>query len=94
MPLRALVEAVDLELDPVEAELADQVVLEQARGVVGEPSAAEAWMDGDAADVCDPAAAFVRSQNIAPARSPSSSTTSRPPASGSRSSCSAIPSAS
>ena len=52
----SLVEAVDLELDPVEATLADQVMLEQARGVVGEPAATEAGMDRDASDVRDPAA--------------------------------------
>ena len=54
--LGALVEAVDLELDPVEAALADQVVLQEACGVVGEPAAAEVGMDRDAADVRDPAA--------------------------------------
>ena len=59
VPLRPLVEAVDLELDPVEAELADQVALQQAGGVVGEPAAAEARMHGDAAGVGDPAAAVL-----------------------------------
>ena len=82
---RALVEAVDLELEPVEAELADQVVLEQAGGVVGDAAAAEGGVDGEAADVDDPAAAVRRSQPIAPAGSPSSSITSRPPLAGSRS---------
>ena len=53
---RSLVEAVDLQLDPVVAALADQVVLEQARGVVGEVSTAEVRMDRDPADVRDPAA--------------------------------------
>ena len=57
VPLRALVEAVDLQLDPMEAELADQVVLQQAGGVVGEPAAAEAGMHGEPAHVRDPAAA-------------------------------------
>ena len=42
MALRALVEAVDLELDPVEAALVEQVPLEEPRRVVGEPAAAEA----------------------------------------------------
>ena len=55
MPLRPLVEAVDLELDPVEAALVDQVALEEPRRVVGEPAAAEGGMDGEAADVDDPA---------------------------------------
>ena len=45
MPLRPLVEAVDLELDPVEAALVDQVVLKPAGGVVGEVTAAEARVD-------------------------------------------------
>ena len=56
VPLRPLVEAVDLELDPVEAALVDQVPLEESRRIVGEPAAAEARMDGEAADVDDRAA--------------------------------------
>ena len=57
MPLGTLVEAVDLELEPVQAALEDQVSLQQAGGLVGEPAAAEARVDGEAADVGDPAAA-------------------------------------
>ena len=56
MPLRPLVEAVDLELDPVEPALVDQVALEEAGGGVGEPAAAEGRVDGEAADVDDRAA--------------------------------------
>ena len=39
--LRALVEAVDLELQAVEAEVEDQVALEEPRGLVGHAAAAE-----------------------------------------------------
>ena len=59
MALSALVEAVDLELEPVEAAFADQVVLQKACGVVGESAAAEVGMDGEAAQLRD-AAALVR----------------------------------
>jgi hypothetical protein len=41
VPERALVEAVDLELQPVEAPLPDELVLEQPGGVVGEAAAPE-----------------------------------------------------
>src|SRR6185436_15931573 len=54
--LGALVEAVDLELEPVEAALADQVVLQEPRCLVGEPAAAEVGVDRDAAQVRDAAA--------------------------------------
>ena len=54
--LRALVESVDLELEPVKAALPDQAVLQQPRGVVGEPAAAEVGINRDPADVRDPAA--------------------------------------
>ena len=89
---RPLVEAVDLQLEPVVAAFADQVVLEQAGGVVGEPAAAEVGMDRDPADVRDPAPdvrplARTRARALAVELD-----TSRPPSSGSRSSCSAIPS--
>ena len=90
VPLRALVEAVDLELEPVVAALADQVPLQEAGGVVGRRAAAEVGMDGEPAQRGrSGCAGSSRSQAIAPARSPSSSTTSRPPSSGSRSTCSA-----
>ena len=42
---RALVEAVDLELEAVEAEVEDQVALEEPRRVVGEPAAPEVRVD-------------------------------------------------
>src|SRR4051794_3586896 len=41
----ALVEGVDLELQPVVAELLEQEPLEQPRRLVGEPAAAKARMD-------------------------------------------------
>jgi hypothetical protein len=56
MGLRALVEAVDLELEPVVAEVEDQVPLEQPRGLVGETTAAEVRMHRERAEVRDPAA--------------------------------------
>jgi hypothetical protein len=40
--LRPLVEAVDLELEAVEAELVDEVTLEETRRLVGDPSPPEA----------------------------------------------------
>jgi hypothetical protein len=54
--LRALVEAVDLELQPVEAEVADQVALERASGDVRDPVSTEVGVDGEPAEVGDPAA--------------------------------------
>ena len=50
VPLRALVEAVDDHLEPVVAEVEDQVPLEEARGLVGEAAAAEARVDREAAE--------------------------------------------
>src|SRR5919197_1480043 len=55
--LRALVEAVDLELQPVVAEVVDQVPLEEARRLVGEAPAAEVGMHRERAEVGDPASA-------------------------------------
>src|SRR6185312_11986026 len=55
VPLGPLVEAVDLELQPVKAELVDQVLLEEARRLVGEPPAAEVGMHRQGAEVRDPA---------------------------------------
>ena len=52
----ALVEGVDLELEPVEAELAEQVALEQPRRLVGEPAAAEVRVDREPAEPRDPVA--------------------------------------
>ena len=52
----ALVEAVDLELEAVEAELAEQVALEEPRSLVGEPAAAEVGVDREPAEPRDPAA--------------------------------------
>jgi hypothetical protein len=53
---RPLVERVDLELQAVVAELVDQVALQEPRGFVRDPPAAEARVDGEAADLRDPAA--------------------------------------
>src|SRR2546428_4353025 len=53
---RALVEAVDLELDPVESKVDEQVTLEAARHLVAEPPPAEARMDREASGLGDPAA--------------------------------------
>src|SRR5205823_3549257 len=54
---RAIVEAVDLQLEPVVAELLEEVALELARGLLADPPAAEARMDGEPAEARDPAAA-------------------------------------
>src|SRR5438094_4255990 len=51
MPLSALVEAVDLELEPVEPEIDDQVALEQACRLDPDPPAAEPRIDGEPAKV-------------------------------------------
>ena len=67
MALGALVEAVDLELEPVEAELEDQEALEEARGLVGDPAPAEPRVDREPAETRDPAS-FVRSLPGAHAR--------------------------
>src|SRR5439155_1207155 len=56
MALGALVEAVDLELEPVEAELEDQVPLEELRRPVGQPPAAKVGMHRERAQVGYPAA--------------------------------------
>ena len=50
---RALVEAVDLELQPVEVELEQQVALKEPRGLVGEPAATELGMDREPAEIRD-----------------------------------------
>src|SRR5207248_5942603 len=55
--LGPLVEAVDLELEAVEAELEQEVALEDPRGVVGEAAAAEVGMNREVAEICDPRAA-------------------------------------
>ena len=49
MALRALVESVDLVLEPVKAALPDQAVLQEPGGVVGETAAAEVGMNRDPA---------------------------------------------
>jgi DNA-binding transcriptional ArsR family regulator len=90
--LGALVEAVDLELEPVEAALADQVVLQEPRASSASRRPRKSGWIAMPLRCAMRLRAFVRSQSIAPARSPSSSITSTPPSSGSRSSCSAIPS--
>jgi len=57
MALCAFVEPVDLELKPVEAEVEEQVALEQSRRFVGEPPAAEIGMYRKIREVRDPRAA-------------------------------------
>src|SRR6266536_1052917 len=53
----SLVEAVDLELEPVVAQLEEEVALEEARRPVREPPATEVGVDRQRAEVRDPAAA-------------------------------------
>src|SRR2546428_2489620 len=60
MDLGPLVEPVHLELEPVVAKIEDQVTLEEACGAVGEAPSAEVRMDGERAEVRDPAAAVWR----------------------------------
>ena len=55
MGLRALVEAVDLELEPVVSEL-EQELLELARRPVRDAPAAKGRVDREAAEIRDPAA--------------------------------------
>ena len=57
MSQRPGVEAVDLELQPVVAEIAHEVLLEQARGIVGDAPAAERRMDSQSLEVRDARAA-------------------------------------
>src|SRR6266511_1636835 len=52
----SLVEAVDLELEPVVAQVEEEVALEEARRPVREPPAAEVGVDRQRAEVRDPAA--------------------------------------
>ena len=52
----ALVEGVDLELEAVEPELVEQVELEQARSLVGDPAAAKVGVNRQPAEVGDAAA--------------------------------------
>ncbi len=56
MPERPLVEAVDLELHPMEAEVVDQVALEETRRLVRRSSSAKVGMDGEAAEIGNSAA--------------------------------------
>src|SRR5437899_7111729 len=51
----ALVEGVDLELEPVVAELLEQMTLEQSRRLVGQPTAAKARVDREPLEPGDPA---------------------------------------
>jgi len=53
---RALVEAVHLQLEPVEAEIVDEVPLEEPRRLVRDPAPAEVRVHGEPAQVRDPAA--------------------------------------
>src|SRR2546429_1523503 len=57
MLLRALVEAVDLELEPVEAEVEEQVALKELRRFIRQPAAAEVGVHRERAEVRNPAAA-------------------------------------
>src|SRR5256884_1521678 len=57
MLLRALVETVDLELETVEAEVEEQVALEELRRFVRQPAAAEVGVHRERAEVRNPAAA-------------------------------------
>src|SRR6266508_2294387 len=54
---RALIEAIDLELQPVIAEVEEEVALKDPRSVVGKAPPAKGRMDGEPAEVRDPAAA-------------------------------------
>src|ERR671923_2097411 len=54
VPLRSLVEAVDLELQPVIAEVADQVSLQRAGRLVGDALPAEVRVDGEPLEPRDP----------------------------------------
>ena len=54
----ALVEAVDLELQPVVAEIRDEVALQSVGGIVGDPAAAIGGMDGEPFEMGDPRAAI------------------------------------
>src|SRR6266516_1754190 len=51
---RALVEGVDLELEPVQAEVDEQVPLELPGGVVRDSATAEVRVDGEPAQARDP----------------------------------------
>ena len=53
MPHRPLVEAVDLELEPVEAELLEEVALEEPGRFVRQLPAAEVGIDCEAAELGD-----------------------------------------
>src|ERR687885_973961 len=57
MAHRPLVEAVDLELQPVVVEVEEEVPVEHARRLVGHPTAAVIRMHGEPVEVRDPAAA-------------------------------------
>src|SRR6185312_9956720 len=50
----ALVEGVDLELEPVVPELLEQKLLEEPSGLVREPATPEAWMHGEVLEAGDP----------------------------------------
>ena len=51
---RPFVEAVDLQLDPVEVELDEEVALEQPRDLVADPASAVARVDDEASRFGDP----------------------------------------
>ena len=86
MAHRALVEAVDLHLEAMEAELVEEVPLEEPRGRVGDLRAAEVRdARRDRRDSRCGCGGSPRSKRIVPARSPSTSMTKTPNASGSAS---------
>src|SRR5207302_9407855 len=70
VPKCTLVQAVDLELEPVEPELVEQMKLEQSRRLVGQPAAAEVRVDGKAAQARDPASLVLGGVAHDPGRAP------------------------
>ncbi len=59
VPLRPIVEPVDLELEPVVAEIQNEMPLQEARGLVGHALPTEVRMDGQALEVSDPRTAVL-----------------------------------
>ena len=56
----ALVEPVDLELEPVEVEVEQQMALKETGGVVGQAAAPEVGVHREAAEIRDPAAPVLK----------------------------------
>src|ERR671929_1798334 len=67
---RPLVEAVDLELQPVVVEVEEEVPVEHARGLVGEPPPAELRMHREPEQMGDPAAPVRHLERHAPGALP------------------------